>query len=61
MSAQFRNKVVSSVLSVLKIRVQRWRLDSSLLLPHLTLLISLQPKFPAKISIAIDFRSALKT
>lgn len=58
MSTQFRNKAISSVLSVLKMRVQRCRI---LLLLHLTIVISLQPKFPAKMSIAVNCKSALKT
>jgi len=61
MPTQFRNKVISSVLSVLKIKIQGWRMNYSLFSLHLTVVISLQPKFPAKISIAINFKSALKT
>lgn len=58
MSSEFRNKVISSVLPVLKFRVQRWRLNYSFLLLHLTVVISLQPKFPAKMSIVINFKSS---
>lgn len=61
MCNHFKNKVISSVLSLLKISVQRWRLYSSLFILYLTVVISLQPKFPAKVSIAINFQSALKT
>lgn len=61
MCTHFRNKVISSVLSLLKISVQRWRLDPSLSILHLTEVISLQPKFPAKVSTAINCKSALKT
>lgn len=61
MCSHFRKKVISSVLSLLKISIQRWRLDSSLFILHLTVVISLQAKFPAKVPIAIKFKSALKT